>query len=192
MLAHHPRRWLKRHDDALRLPGVPAYVARWPAHDLVAWPATATAETAQTDLTAALALPAHEGGVWTGVVAAVPDGFPFVGPAPARAGHFLAAGFGGHGMPRILLATAQLVPAVLASLAGSGGVAGAKTGTTTPPLVAGFPPLPGAFVVTAERVARWRGFDVAADVEAEVRGLEASAAKAFCVEARGLAWETEG
>lgn len=25
------------------------------------------------------------------------DGFPFVGPVPNRAGHFIAAGFAGHG-----------------------------------------------------------------------------------------------
>ncbi|CAN8105203.1 unnamed protein product [Discula destructiva] len=172
VLAHYPHDWLKRGDDDHHLPGVPEYLASWPTHEVVGWPEPA----------AELALPAHEGGVWTGVVAPTADGFPFVGAAPAREGHFLVAGFGGHGMPRILLATAQLTPAVLDCL-------GVKW--SAPALVRAYPPLPKAFVATEKRVEMLRDFDVKAEYEEDVKEMQLSAQKACCTEARCLAWKTQ-
>lgn len=184
VLAHAPRSWLKRGDDSLHLPGVAQYMATWPTHEVVGWPAaTDAADTDdKDDEEDALALPAEEGGAWTGVVAPTADGFPFVGPAPARDGHFLAAGFGGHGMPRILLATAQMVPAVLESL-------GVKW--TAPEMVKEFPPLPKPFVATAKRVELLQHFDVQAEYEEDVKSHEASAKKAFCTGERSVAWKTQ-
>lgn len=129
-----------------------------------------------------LALPADQGGVWTGVVSPSVDGFPFVGPVPGadRAGHFIAAGFGGHGMPRILLSTAHLTPLVLDAV----GVQ-----WSAPALVKDYPPIPAPFVVTAERVAALQHVDATAEYEADIKAMEEDATKEYCNGPRSLHWK---
>lgn len=178
VLAHAPRVWLNHGDDSIHPPGIAHYLATWPENEVVGWPADDNNNNNHTGL----ALPALEGGAWTGVVSPTADDFPFVGPAPARDGHFLAAGFNGHGMPRILIATAQLVPAVLESL-------GVKW--TAPAMVQDFPPLPKPFVATAKRVELLQDFDVQAEYELEVESHEESAKKAFCTGERNVAWKAQ-
>lgn len=144
-------------------------MATWPENEVVDWPAKSE-----------LALPADQGGVWTGIVSPSVDGFPFVGPAPNRPGHFIAAGFGGHGMPRILLSTAHLTPLVLDSL----GVE-----WSAPALVKEYPPIPAPFVVTANRVAALQGVDTQAEYEADIKGMEEDAKKEYCNGPRSLHWK---
>lgn len=171
VINHYPHEWLNRNDDNRHLPGVPEYMATWPTEEVVGWPA----ETAE------LALPAEEGGVWTGIVAPTADAFPFVGAAPAREGHFLAAGFGGHGMPRILLSTAHLTPLVLDSV-------GVRW--TAPALVKQYPPLPKPFVVTAKRVELLQDFDIKAEYDEDVKNYEVSSKKNLLGDARNLSWKS--
>jgi glycine/D-amino acid oxidase-like deaminating enzyme len=40
--------------------------------------------------------------MWTGVLDCTPDGKPLVGAHPSQRGHWLCAGFNGHGMPAAL------------------------------------------------------------------------------------------
>lgn len=172
VIAHYPRKWLNDGDDSKNLPGVPEYVESWPTEEVVGWPLGGDK--------AELALPAQEGGVWTGLVSPTADAFPFVGPAPARDGHFIAAGFGGHGMPRILLTTAHLTPLVLDSL-------GVKW--TAPSLVAPYPALPKPFVVTAKRVEALQDADMKADYEEGVKSHEDCAKYSYCNVPRCLHWK---
>lgn len=132
---------------------------------------------------AELSLKTTEGGNWTGVESTSVDSFPFVGPAPGHGGQFVAAGFNGHGMPRILLSTAHITPLILEGL----GVKWAAPG-----LVAAYPPLPEPFVVTEERVKAFTEADARKHYEASVSAHEASAAKPFCNEPRCLLWKTNG
>ena len=99
------------------------------------------------------------------------DAFPFVGPVPNHDGHYIAAGFGGHGMPRILLSAAHIAPLVLESLGFD---------YNLPSLASAYPPLPQPFHVTAERVQRLQSTDVAAIAEQYKKGCEASAKQPFC------------
>lgn len=120
------------------------------------------------------------------------DGFPFVGGLPNRDGHFVAAGFTGHGMyhlaiqvlvniepkadilegmPRILLSTAHITPLILDSL---------NAKYTPPSLVAPFPPLPKPFQVTAERIEALKKVDAAAIFEQSAKDCLESAKKPFC------------
>lgn len=75
-------------------------------------------------------------------------------------------------MPRILLSTAHIVPEVLGTL---------QFEHQAPALVAEYPPLPGPFHATAERVERLRR---TADLDAKMKAYKAScvasAAKPFC------------
>ena len=99
------------------------------------------------------------------------DGFPFVGSVPNRDGHYIAAGFAGHGMPRILLSAAHIAPLVLESLA---------VDHSPPELVAAYPPLPKPFHASAERIENLQSTDVAAIAEQYKKGCEESAKKPFC------------
>jgi hypothetical protein len=138
----------------------------WPSSSVLDWPA---------DQTAGLVLPIDEGGNWTGVDATTSDSFPFVGPMPNREGHFVATGFNGHGMPRILLSMAHITPFVLEYLQEFG-----KFGITIPELVVNFPSLLAPFMVTGERIAKLQFVDIKAKFAEGVRsGLE-NAAKPFC------------
>lgn len=150
-------------------------MSTWPKSEVAGWPAAEAA--------AELALPADEGGVWTGIVSPTADSFPFVGPAPGRDGQFIAAGFGGHGMPRILLATAHITPLVLDAL-------GIKW--TAPALVAAYPPLPAPFVVTDERVQSLQGAGMqAAEYEDSLKEHEECAMKDYCNGPRSLSWKNK-
>lgn len=154
--------------DGTLIPGVPAYMRSWASTHVTNWPQNETGE---------LALPAEEGGNWTGVEATTSDAFPFVGPVPGREGHFVAAGFNGHGMPRILLSTAHITPLVLSYL---------HTKAVTPALVKDFPSLPAPFVVTGERIARLQGVDFSAQMAAGVESGLQSGRKSFCAKSKVL------
>lgn len=161
VLAHQPAIKNTDRDDAL-IPGVPAYMQSWASTHITNCPQNETGD---------LALPAAEGGNWTGVEATTSDAFPFVGPVPGREGHFVAAGFNGHGMHRILLSTAHIAPLVLSYL---------HVEAVAPALVKDYPSLPAPFVVTGERIARLQDVDFAAKMAAGVEsGLE-SGKKSFC------------
>lgn len=172
MCAHYPREWARSDDEHKLLPGVAEFFRTWPGSDVAGWPG----EEGEAEL----ALGAAEGGCWTGVESDSADAFPFVGDVPGRPGHVVAAGFNGHGMPRILLSAAHVAPLVLAGL----GVA-----WTAPGLVRGYPPLPGPFVVTAARVEALRGVDAGIAYDACVKGHEDSVKKPFCNEKRCLFWK---
>lgn len=177
VLTHYPRKWHKRNEDDLHLPGVPEYMSTWPETEVVGF-------EGKTEL----ALPADQGGIWTGIVSPSIDGFPFVGAAPCgpgpggadRAGQFIAAGFGGHGMPRILLSTAHLTPLVLDAV----GVQ-----WSAPALVKDYPPIPAPFVVTAERVAALQDVDAKAEYEADIKEFEEDAKRDYCNGPRSLHWK---
>ena len=120
--------------------------------------------------------------------------FPFVGAVPNKDGQWMAAGFVGHGkyyglfsnrwvrltaagMPRILLSTAHIIPAVLGSLGFE---------HHQPALVAPYPPLPKPFVVTAERVERLQSTDLAAKAQAYRESCNESSQKPFCMDERSM------
>ncbi|PSR77498.1 FAD dependent oxidoreductase superfamily [Coniella lustricola] len=173
VITHYPRDWIKQGDDSKHLPGVADYMRTWGAAEVFEWPQDAGSE---------LALPAQEGGSWTGLTSPTADAFPFVGAVPGREGHFIAAGFGGHGMPRILLSTAHLAPIVLAAL----GVQGVKK----PAMLDKFPSMPQPFVPTAERVESLKDFDVQADIDADVKEHEAAAKLDIANGPRAVGWKT--
>ena len=79
------------------------------------------------------------------------DAFPFVGEMPSQPGNFVAAGFNGHGMPRILLTTAHLAPLVLDNL----GIRHSK-----PKMLDQAPPLPKPFILTQKRIDELHKVDV--------------------------------
>lgn len=171
-MAHYPHDWVRSDAEDKLLPGIAEFYKKWPQAELLHWPAEANADDGSGD--AELALPTNEGGNWTGIESSSIDSFPFVGAVPGRAGHVVAAGFNGHGMPRILLSTAHITPLVLAA---------AGVAVWTPPaLVAPYPPLPAPFLVTAERVAALQTADAQADYDDTVRAHEESARKPFCNE----------
>lgn len=99
------------------------------------------------------------------------DAFPFVGPVPNRDGHYIAAGFAGHGMPRVLLSAAHIVPLVLQSL---------DIEFSPPSLTSNYPSLPAPFHATAERIERLQSTDVTAIAEQYKKGCAESARKPFC------------
>lgn len=92
----------------MQFDGVPEFYQSWPALDVVGWPGTNPAELGKY---------VNDGGCWTGggsfnafkqiqnhctdryaVESSSIDAFPFVGNVPNREGHFVAAGFSGHGI----------------------------------------------------------------------------------------------
>ncbi|KAK2608048.1 hypothetical protein N8I77_006685 [Diaporthe amygdali] len=172
VVAHYPHDWIRTDSEDKLQPGVPEFYKTWPKSDIVDWPGE--------EDEAELALNTTEGGNWTGVESTSIDSFPFVGPAPGHTGQFVAAGFNGHGMPRILLSTAHITPLILEEL-------GVKW--TAPDLVAPYPPLPEPFVVTDERVKAFTEADAKKNYEASVSAHEASAVKPFCNEPRCLFWK---
>ncbi|KAM3420079.1 hypothetical protein BST61_g3384 [Cercospora zeina] len=147
-LVHKPEECLLNDEEDKQVPGFADFVKTWPASDVKDWPGPDPAE---------LDRDADEGGVWTGVIAGSIDSFPFVGPVPGREGQFMAAGFAGHGMPRILGATAHITPLVLDYL---------KSDLKMPSMAKIFPPLPAPFHATPERVER---LVQTADVEAKLK-----------------------
>jgi hypothetical protein len=93
----------------------------------------------------------------------------------------MAAGFNGHGMPRILLSAAHITPLVLESL---------NFKYTAPSLVANYPPLPAPFHATparVEKLVKTAEADVVAEVEGYTKGCENSQGKPFCAPWRAYA-----
>lgn len=91
----------------MQFDGLSEFYRTWPASDVAQWPGKDSAELAKVP---------DKGGIWTGgelprlpspplerstnsspVMSSSIDEFPFVGAVPDREGHFLAAGFNGHG-----------------------------------------------------------------------------------------------
>lgn len=174
VVSHYPHDWVRSDAEDRLNPGVAEFYKTWPKSDIVGWPGK--------EDEAELALETNEGGNWTGVESTSIDAFPFVGPAPGHNGHFVAAGFNGHGMPRILLSTAHITPLILQEL-------GVKW--TAPELVAAHPPLPEPFVVTEKRIKQFTEADAKRSYDESVRGHEESAAKPFCNEPRCLFWKSD-
>lgn len=170
--AHYPHEWVRSDEENKLLPGVAEFYKTWPKSDIVDWPGE--------EDEAELALETDQGGNWTGVESDSADAFPFVGAVPDRPGHIVAAGFNGHGMPRILLSTAHITPLVLTEL-------GIKW--TAPKLVEKYPPLPEPFVATAERIKALQTADAKASYESSVKGHQESAKKPFCNDKRCLYWK---
>jgi hypothetical protein len=204
VLVHKPEECFNRDDDDLQFEGVPEFMRSWPESDVVGWDDAQPAE---------LARDANDGGCWTGsklvrkkathsafytngciVTASSVDMFPFVGAVPDKEGHWMAAGFVGHGkyygllnvrtvklisagMPRILLSTAHIIPDVLDSLGFE---------YQQPALAAPYPPLPKPFVVTAERVERLQSTDLAAKAQAYRESCKESSQKPFCTDKRSI------
>ncbi|KAF9881472.1 FAD dependent oxidoreductase [Colletotrichum karsti] len=166
LLSHFPEKCDLNDEEDKQFEGVPEFFKSWPASDVVGWQGSNPAELAKDD---------NEGGVWTGVDSMSIDSFPFVGAIPARDGHFVAAGFSGHGMPRILLSTAHITPLILDSL-------GAKY--SAPAMVAPFPPLPEPFHASAERVSSLQKVDAAAKFAEYAKSSLESAKKPFCNDER--------
>lgn len=109
VLVHNPDECYNRDNDDLQFEGVPEFMRSWPESDVADWDGNRPTE---------LARDANDGGCWTGsesnlsdtrtaapalstdrilVTASSVDMFPFVGPVPKREGHWMAAGFVGHG-----------------------------------------------------------------------------------------------
>ena len=109
VLVHKPDECFNCDNDDLQFEGVPEFMISWPESDIAGWDGNQPAE---------LARDADDGGCWTGsksnmnetrmalpafntdrilVTASSVDMFPFVGPVPHREGHWMAAGFVGHG-----------------------------------------------------------------------------------------------
>jgi hypothetical protein len=175
VVAHYPHDWIRTDAEDKLNPGVAEFYKTWPKSDIVDWPGK--------EDEAELALETTKGGNWTGVESTSIDSFPFVGPAPGHSGQFVAAGFNGHGMPRILLSTAHITPLILEEL---------RIKWTAPELVAAYPTLPEPFVVTEKRIKAFTEADAKKDYNESVKNHEASAAKPFCNEPRCLFWKTNG
>ncbi|EME45451.1 hypothetical protein DOTSEDRAFT_150512 [Dothistroma septosporum NZE10] len=176
-LVHRPEACFPNDEEDKQIEGIEEFFQSWPASDVAGWVGTGPAE---------LARDIDDGGVWTGIEASSIDSFPFVGPVPdlsmlhaptrPREGHFIAAGFAGHGMPRILGSTAHLAPYILKSL---------NLRHSTPPAAALFPSLPKPFRATPARLERLLNTaNVAAKVEAYQVACEESARKPFCSDER--------
>ena len=105
------------------------------------------------------------------------DSYPFVGAVPHKPAHFMAAGFTGHGMPRILLSTAWLIPHVLDSL---------DIPHTTPQAVKGMPEIPAPFHITPQRMQGLKGFDLEKYFRENVAESKASAHKEWCAPWKGI------
>ncbi|OBT79094.1 hypothetical protein VF21_02492 [Pseudogymnoascus sp. 05NY08] len=162
LLVHDPRSYILNDSEDKQFDGLPEFYQSWPASDVAQWPGEGRAELAKV---------LDKGGVWTGVMSSSIDEFPFVGAVPNHKGDFIAAGFSGHGMPRILLSTAHVVPLILTSL----GIE-----STPPALVAPYPALPKPFQIATDRMEKLQKINVKAKYEAEMKMNFESAKEEFC------------
>ncbi|KAK5130847.1 hypothetical protein LTR08_001619 [Meristemomyces frigidus] len=165
-LVHRPEDCFLNDEEDKQVAGVADFFKSWPASDVVSWPGLGPAELGKN---------VDEGGCWTGVDSSSADSFPFVGPVPNRDGNFIAAGFSGHGMPRILLSAAHITPLILESL----GVEFSQ-----PVLVAPFPPLPKPFHATFERIEKLQSTSITAKGASYRESCAESAKKPFCNDER--------
>lgn len=171
-LVHRPDACFPNDDEDQQIEGFADFCRTWPASDVHGWPDDGTRAEFSSE--------AHLGGVWTGIETTTIDSFPFVGPVPARPGHFIAAGFVGHGMPRILGSTAHLTLLVLDCLQSEH-----HHHHRLPAMADIFPPLPKPFWATAERVERLvKSANIPAQVEVWRKSCRESAAKPFCNDER--------
>ncbi|KAH6886963.1 FAD dependent oxidoreductase-domain-containing protein [Thelonectria olida] len=168
LLSHYPEKCYPNDEEDKQFEGVPEFFQSWPGSDVVGWLGNNPAE---------LAKDVNEGGCWSGVDSNSVDGFPFVGAVPDHDGHFIAAGFSGHGMPRILLSTAHITPLILDDL---------SVKYSSPSLVVPYPSLPKPFHATAERIGLLQKIDAAAHFENFAKDSLESAKKPFCNDARSL------
>ncbi|KAK5105869.1 hypothetical protein LTR62_001956 [Meristemomyces frigidus] len=164
LLVHKADECFPSDDDDKQFEGMADFFRTWGTSDVKDWPGSA-----------ALSLPEDEGGCWSGIETFSADGWPFVGSLPNRDGQFIAAGFVGHGMPRILLSTAHITPLVLDSLGME---------YKQPTLTAPYPALPRPFHVSAERVEKLQAFDLAVKMESFRASCKESAMKPFCLDER--------
>ncbi|KAI4661096.1 uncharacterized protein J4E79_004906 [Alternaria viburni] len=169
LLVHKPGDCFPNDEEHKQIDGAAAFYESWGASD-VAGPPDA--------VPAGLSKEVNEGGCWTGMQTESADAFPFVGTVPQRPGHFIAAGFAGHGMPRVLGSAAHITPLVLESL----GVEYSQ-----PLIAASFPPLPQPFRTTAERIERLQDTNLSALAEDYKQRCGESAQKPFCNTARVMA-----
>ncbi|RMY23398.1 hypothetical protein D0867_02078 [Hortaea werneckii] len=168
-LVHRPDQCFPSARDDEQILGIAEFFESWPASDVVGGSASIPPK---------LAMPEDQGGYWTGVETSSADSFPFVGAVPGREGHFIAAGFAGHGMPRILLSAAHIAPLILKSI-------GAEH--TIPELAKTHPAvLPKPFLATAERIKDLQSTDWLKKVAAFKQSCEESATKSFCRDARSM------
>ncbi|XP_014550225.1 hypothetical protein COCVIDRAFT_43181 [Bipolaris victoriae FI3] len=134
IVIHTPEKVMPNDQEDKQFVGVSDFCKSWPASDIKDWPGPAMAE---------LGKPADEGGCWTGIQGESVDGFPFVGSVPGHEHQFINAAFTGHGMPRVLLASAHVAPLVLDAIGFQ---------HTPPHLAAPYPALPEPFRVTKDRI----------------------------------------
>lgn len=160
---HRPDDCFLNDEEDKQIPGVAEFFQSWPSSDVAGWPKRSPPQ---------LARDVNEGGCWTGIETSSIDSFPFVGAVPKRENQWMAAGFAGHGMPRILLSTAHVAPLVLKELGFE---------HSAPSLVETYPPLPKPFHATPERVERLQQTtDLDAKRQAYRASMEACAKKPFC------------
>ncbi|OXG42291.1 FAD dependent oxidoreductase superfamily [Cryptococcus neoformans Bt120] len=150
LTVHDPKQYVNNDREDLQFAGVPDFYQGWPQRDVVGWQGKDPTDLEKT---------VEEGGIWTGVYSASIDSFPFVGPVPGKPGQFVAAGFAGHGMPRILGSTAHLTPIVLSEL-------GIQYQTPTTANI--FPPLPEPFFATPERMEKLQTVNALAKFQEEI------------------------
>lgn len=171
-----PELFINNDEEDKQMPGVPEYYSAWPKKDIAGWVGAKDAE---------LEIPVEEGGVWTGsesfrlvssdlhsplVYGCSADSFPFVGRLPDRDSQYIAAGFSGHGMPRILLSTCHIAPVILQDLG---------TVVVPPRCTLDYPPLPQPFHATRTRLERLRKLDLHAKLQAEIDAGLLSSKKVF-------------
>ncbi|OCF61472.1 FAD dependent oxidoreductase superfamily protein [Kwoniella mangroviensis CBS 10435] len=161
LTVHDPWQYINNDKEDEQFRGVLEFYAGWPKRDIVGW---------QGNNPADLEKKVEDGGVWSGVYSSSIDSFPFVGPVPRRDGHFVAAGFAGHGMPRILGSTAHLAPLVLRELG---------IDYDTPEAAAIFPPLPDPFYATEQRIDLLQSVDAIKKFQDDVNDHLASSKKPF-------------
>ncbi|CAG8105122.1 unnamed protein product [Penicillium salamii] len=166
LLVHSPEKCYQNDEEDKQFDGAPEFFQSWPESDVAGWPGNQQAELARN---------VDDGGCWSGIESTSIDSFPFVGDIPDRSGHFVTAGFSGHGMPRILLSTAHIAPLILDDLSFT---------HTSPALVAPYPPLPKPFQATAERISSLQTMDSVAFFEKISKDCLESAKKPFCNKAK--------
>ncbi|KAK8875327.1 FAD dependent oxidoreductase [Apiospora arundinis] len=158
-LVHRPADCVLRDDDDQHILGTDEFFGSWPSSDVLNWPES----TPQTSLEG-------KGGCWVGIETTSADGFPFVGPAPRHPGQWVAAGFAGHGMPRILLSTSSISTLVLESL----GLEHSE------PSGAAKLPLPKPFLATKDRIDRLQNTNVEGIRSSFTAKCKESSVKPFC------------
>lgn len=140
---------------------IPEFLATWPKRDIAEWKGGKETE---------FALPVDQGGIWAGCDSSSTDGFPHVGAVPSRPGTFVSTAYSGHGMPRILLASAALAPRVLEYL----GIE-----YSVPALVRRHPKMVEQFEVSGDRIEKINGANSGALAYESRRNIDAATERAY-------------